>query len=57
MRETLAALFKHQPVHIPGRLMRIMTRLIPRSLSHRMNGPMLGRAARTLAQQQVAPAE
>jgi len=44
-------------VYIPGRLMRIMTRLIPRSLSVRMNGRMLGQAARTLAQRQMAPAE
>jgi hypothetical protein len=36
--------------------MRIMTWLTPRSLSVRMNGRMLGRAARTLAQRQAAPA-
>jgi len=48
---------KHRPLHIPGRLMRIMTWLIPRSLAVRMNGRMLGRAARTLAHRQVAPAE
>jgi short-subunit dehydrogenase len=57
VRETIAAFLKHRPVYIPGRLMRIMTRLIPRSLSVRMNGRMLGQAARTLAQRQVAPAE
>ena len=57
VRETIAAFLRHRPVHIPGRLMRIMTRLIPRSLSVRMNGRMLGRAARTLAQRQVATAE
>jgi uncharacterized protein len=56
VRETVAAFLKHCPPHIAGRLMRIMTRLIPRSLSVRMNGRMLGRAARTLAQRQVAPA-
>jgi hypothetical protein len=50
-------LLKHRPVHIPGRLMRIMTRLMPRSLSVRMNGRMLGQAARTLAQRQAVPAE
>lgn len=54
--ETIAAFLKHRPVHIPGRLMRIMTRLIPRSLSVRMNGRMLGQAARTLAERQAAPA-
>ena len=56
VRETVTAFLRRRPLHIPGRLMRIMTRLIPRSLSDRMNGRMLGRAARTLAQQQVAPA-
>jgi hypothetical protein len=56
VRETIAAFLRHRPVHIPGRLMRIMTRLIPRSLSVRMNGRVLGRAARTLAQRQAAPA-
>jgi hypothetical protein len=56
VRETIAAFLKHRPVYIPGRLMRIMTRLIPRSLSVRMNGRMLGQAARTLAQRQAAPA-
>ena len=35
--------------------MRIMTRLIPRSLSVRMNGRIAGPAARTVAQRQVAP--
>src|SRR5258707_1295010 len=56
-RETITAFLKHRPLHIPGRLMRIMTRLMPRSLSVRMNGRMLGQAARTVAQRQVAPAE
>jgi hypothetical protein len=36
--------------------MRIMTRLTPRSLSVRMNGRMLGRAARNLARGQAAAA-
>jgi NAD(P)-dependent dehydrogenase (short-subunit alcohol dehydrogenase family) len=49
VRETIAAFLKRRPVYIPGRLMRIMTRLIPRPLSVRMNGRMLGQAARTLA--------
>jgi len=37
--------------------MRIMTRLTPRSLSVRMNGRMLGKAARALAERHVAPAK
>ena len=56
VRETITAFLKHRPVHIPGRLMRIMTRLTPRSLSVRMNGRMLGQAARNLAQRQAATA-
>ena len=55
MRETVTAFLKHRPLHIPGRLMR-MTRLTPRSLSVRMNGRMLGQAARNLAQRQAAAA-
>ena len=57
VRETVAGFLKHCPLHISGRLMRIMTRLIPRSLSVRMNGRRLGRAVRTLPQRRVAPAE
>jgi short-subunit dehydrogenase len=57
VRETITAFLKHRPLHIPGRPMRIMTRLMPRSLSVRMNGRMLGQAARTLAHRYVAPAE
>ena len=57
VRETITAFLRHQPLHIPGRPMRIMTRLVPRSLAVRMNGRMLGQAARTLAQPHTAPAE
>ncbi len=57
VRETVTAFLKHRPLHIPGRLMRIMTRLTPRSLSVRINGRMLGQAARNLTQRQAAPAE
>jgi short-subunit dehydrogenase len=57
VRETVIAFLKHRPLHIPGRLTRIMSRLMPRSLSVRMNGRMLGQGARNLAQRQVAPAE
>src|SRR6266498_1354211 len=50
VRETVAAFLKRRPMHIPGRAMRMMTRLIPRSRSVRLNGRMLGQAARNLAE-------
>jgi short-subunit dehydrogenase len=56
VRETLAALAKHQPILIPGRMMRLMTQLLPRTISIRMNGRMLGQAARNLAKRQPAAA-
>jgi uncharacterized protein len=56
VRETVTAFLKHRPLHIPGRLMRIITRLTPRPLSVRINGRMLGQAARNLAQRQAASA-
>ena len=56
VRESVTAFLKHRPLYIPGRPMRIMTRLTPRSLSVRMNGRMLGQAARNLAQRQAAAA-
>jgi hypothetical protein len=49
VRETVAAFLKRRPMHIPGRLMRVMTRLLPRSRSVRLNGRMLGQAAENLA--------
>jgi short-subunit dehydrogenase len=49
VRETLAALVKHRPILIPGRMMRLMTRLLPRTTAIRMNGRMLGQAAQKLA--------
>ncbi|XRQ08824.1 SDR family NAD(P)-dependent oxidoreductase [Actinomadura welshii] len=53
VREAMAALRKGRPLHIPGRMMRLMTRLVPRSRSVRMNGRMLGQAARTLAERDL----
>jgi short-subunit dehydrogenase len=50
VQESVAAFLKRRPMHIPGRRMRMMTRLLPRSLSVRMNGRMLGQAARNLAE-------
>src|ERR687891_1587061 len=57
VRETVTAFLKHRPVHIPGRLMRIITRLTPRSLAVRMNGRLVGQGVRALAQRQAAPTE
>jgi short-subunit dehydrogenase len=51
VRESLAAFLARRPSHIPGRLMRIMSRLLPRTRSIRLNGRMLGQAARNLARQ------
>jgi short-subunit dehydrogenase len=56
VRETLAALARRQPIHIPGRRMRLITRLLPRTVSIRMNGKMLAQAARNLAQRQMTTA-
>jgi hypothetical protein len=57
VREAVTAFLKHRPLYISGRALRIMTRLIPRSLSVRMNGRLLGQGARTLAQRRAAPAK
>jgi uncharacterized protein len=54
VRETVRAFRRRRPLHIPDRRMRIMTRLVPRSLSVRMNGRMLARAARNLAERELA---
>jgi uncharacterized protein len=56
VRETMAAFLKHRPTHIPGRLMRTMTRLLPRARSVKLNGRMLGKAADALSQRDVANA-
>ncbi|GIH05233.1 short-chain dehydrogenase [Rhizocola hellebori] len=56
VRETLAALTKNQPILIPGRMMRLMTQLLPRTVSIRMNGKMLAQAASNLAKRQPAAA-
>jgi uncharacterized protein len=54
VRETMAALRRGRPMHIPGRLMRVMTRFTPRSRLVRINGRMLGQAARNLADREPA---
>ena len=56
VRESVAAFLKRRPLHIPGRMMRIMTRLLPRTQSVRINGRMLGQAARNLAERDLATA-
>lgn len=55
VRETVAAFLKGRPMHIPGRAMRMMTRLMPRSRSVRLNGRMLGQAAHNLAERERDP--
>ncbi|MFI7144032.1 SDR family NAD(P)-dependent oxidoreductase [Nonomuraea sp. NPDC050022] len=47
--EFMTAFLKGRTLHIPGRGMRMMTRLLPRAQAVRMNGRMLGQAARNLA--------
>ena len=43
--EGLGALRKNRATHIPGRLNRIMSALMPASVARRMMGKMLGEAA------------
>jgi short-subunit dehydrogenase len=57
VRETMNAFLHGKPRHIPGRLMRIMTRLMPRTTSIRLNGQMLGQAARNLAERDSLSAD
>ncbi|MFV2082975.1 SDR family NAD(P)-dependent oxidoreductase [Micromonospora sp. LOL_021] len=54
VRESVAAFLRGRPTHIPGRSMRIMTRLLPRTRSIRLNGGMLGQAAHRLAEREAA---
>jgi len=53
VRESVAAFLKGRPMHIPGRMLRLVTRLMPRSWSVRMNGRMMGQAARNLAKRDL----
>jgi hypothetical protein len=57
VRESVTAFLKGRPMHIPGRMMRTMTRLLPRARSVRLNGRMLAQAAHTLAERELAAAE
>ncbi len=52
--ESLVAFRRGRPTHIPGRLMRVMTRVLPRTRSIRLNGRLLARAARALADREAA---
>ncbi|RPF20393.1 SDR family NAD(P)-dependent oxidoreductase [Myceligenerans xiligouense] len=52
VREMITAFLKGRATHVPGRMMRVMVRLMPRSQSIRMNGRMLGNAARNLAERE-----
>jgi short-subunit dehydrogenase len=54
--ETVAAFLRGRPMHIPGRLMRVTTRLMPRKRSVRLNGRLLGRAAAKLTRRESAVA-
>jgi hypothetical protein len=56
VRETVAAFLRGRPMHIPGRIVRVMTRLLPRKQSVRLNGRMLGKAAANLARRESAMA-
>ena len=56
VRETVSAFLRGRPMHIPGRLMRVMTRVLPRKRSVRLNGRMLGQAAANLTRRESAVA-
>ena len=55
--ESVAAFTRGRPRHIPDRRMRIVTRLMPRTQSIRINGRMLGKAARTLTEREARETE
>jgi short-subunit dehydrogenase len=55
-REGLAALARRRALHIPGRTVRLANRLVPASWWRRMNGRMMGQAARRLAERELAAA-
>lgn len=54
VREALAAFLKGRAKLIPDRRMRAIVRLLPRKVSMRANGRMLGRAAQNLAERRAA---
>ena len=49
VQEAIAAFRRGRRTHIPGRAMRLMSCLLPRAQSIRLNGRLLGRAADALA--------
>ena len=52
VRGSINAFLKGRAVYIPGRMMRLVERFMPPSASARMNGRMLGAAARNLAERE-----
>jgi short-subunit dehydrogenase len=54
VRQTLHALHAGRATIVPDRHLRVLTRLIPRRLSIRMNGRILGQAATNLAARQAS---
>ena len=54
VRGAVKAFLRGRAVYIPGRTMGLLGRLMPRSMSARMNGRMLGAAARNLAERELA---
>ncbi|GAB3235724.1 SDR family NAD(P)-dependent oxidoreductase [Glycomyces halotolerans] len=52
VRGTVNAFLKGQAVYIPNGMMRMIGRLMPRGLSSRVNGKMLGKAAQNLSEQE-----
>ncbi|GIH10386.1 short-chain dehydrogenase [Rhizocola hellebori] len=54
VRESVGAFLRGRPTFVPGRLMRMMLRLLPRTQSIRINGRMLGQAASALAAREAA---
>jgi uncharacterized protein len=53
IRQTIRALQAGHATIVPDRRLRTVARLTPRTLSIKMNGRMLGRAAESLAAQQA----
>jgi short-subunit dehydrogenase len=55
VREAMGALAKGKPLHVPGRAIRNLSRLLPRGVAVRVNGRMLGRAAEALEAREADP--
>jgi uncharacterized protein len=57
VRETVSAFLHRRPMHIPGRMMRMLTRLLPRARSVQINGRLLAQAATNLAERERGAAQ